>query len=531
MEPQANILDLPSDQFFGALDELGITGEQRDFLVRSKRERDSGFSGLFDFFEASPGMERASVLPMVYPEGMRGIDAITSGQAEFALPSLLVDALTGTARAYDAPRAAAEGQIPASDVAQEAMNMAGMLMLGGGASAGRGLIEYDPTVTRIFAGPRAASADKKALDRAKRLSASNVDRDTIWNETGWFKLPDGQWRFEIDDRDVGLRPFQETKQMAADMEAQAKEIEAGIKRRNTELKTQPDLFPQTLRAEHGRLKREAEALKAAALSNYGPRWDPANLGQRATYAVTDSELQRAYPDLLFDTIVRTDQDRQLKGAFGSYDEGMGNLNLATDATISKAANPLDRDRRKTLIHELQHAVQGYEGFARGTSPTAAQELLMNIREADIKAARDAQTALFKQASPEVKDLLTQRYYAREKGDTAAFDEANRQLQGLPLGSDIIAADDAARAASQRTITGQDAFDAYQRHLGEIEARLAAERSGWTKAERKAVPPWWMGNYIPEEQQIRSFEASPRYPKDIFSVMNQRQPTGLLEIQR
>lgn len=524
----ANLLDLPQNQFVAALDELGITGAQRDELTRQKRDQSSIFGGLLDFFAPQQGMEAASILPMAKPQGVSGIDAIMSGQAQFAMPGLLSGAITDTARAIDAPRAAASGLLPQADMAGEAANVANMLMLGGAAASGRGLLDYDPTVTRIFAGPRAASANKEALERAKRLSASNVDRDTIWNETGWFKLPDGQWRFEIDDRDVGLRPFSESKQMAADMEAQAKEIEAGIKRRNADLKVQPDLFPQTLRAEHGRLKREAEALKAAALSNYGPLWNPASLGQRATYALTDSEFQRAYPDLLFKTILRTDQDQELQGAYGSYDEGMGNLNLAADAKFSGAANPLYRDKRKTLIHELQHAVQGYEGFARGSSPSSANELLMNIREADIKAARNTQTELFKQASPEVKELLTQRYYARERGDTAAFDEANRQLQGLPLGADIIAADDAARAASQRVITSQDAFDAYQRHLGELEARLVAERAGWSTEERKAVPPWWMGNYIPEEQQIKSFEVAPRYPKDIFSVIEQQpQTSGLL----
>lgn len=519
------LLDLPQDQFMGALDELGIVGTRRDELVRAKRNQDSIFGGLFDFFAPQPGMERASVLPIMKPQGMSGIDAIASGQAQFALPGLLTGAATETARAVDAPRAAFAGQIPAQDMSGEAANLAGVISLGGAASAGRGMVDYDPTVTRIFAGPRAVTADKDALARAKRLSASNVDRDTIWNETGWFKLPDGQWRFEIPDNDVGLRRPGETAQMALDMQQQAKDIRAGIKQRNADLKIQPDLFPQTLRQAHGLLAREADALEKAAIGNYGPTWDPATLGQRATYALTDSEFQRAYPDLLFETILRTDQ--RLGGAFGSYDEGMRNLSLATDATFSGAANPLNRDKRKTLIHELQHAVQGYENFARGSSPQSAGELLMNIREADIKAARNLQSKLFKQASPEVKELLSQRYYARERGDVAAFDEANRQLQGLPLGADIIAADDAARAASQRTITQQDAYDAYQRHLGELEARLVAERSGWSVGERRSIPPWWMGNYLPEDQLIKSFEASPRYPKDIFSAIEQQQPQGLL----
>lgn len=523
----SNLLDLPQNQFMAALDELGIYGQQRDDLIRQKRNQSSIFGGLFNMFSPPEGMERASLLPMMKPDGMRGIDAITSGQAQFAMPGLLSGALTEGARAIDAPRAAASGLIPQADMAGEAANVASMLTLGTGAAAGRGVMDYDPTVTRIFAGPNAATANKDALAAARRLSATGASPDDIWNQTGWFKLPDGQWRFEMDDRDIGLRPFSQSKQMAADMEAQAKEIKAGIKQRNADLKVQPDLFPQTLRAEHGRLKREAEALEKAALSNYGPLWNPANLGQRATYAVTDSELQRAYPSLMYDTIVRTDQN--LGDYLGMYDEGMSSLSVARPSAFSSDPKIAPEKARSTLLHELQHAVQGVEGFARGSNTNAAQELLFNIREAEIKAARNMQGELFKQASPELKELLSQRYYAREQGNADVLADVEARISEMPLGKDIIAADNAARAASERVITPDDAFDAYRRHLGELEARLVQERANWDMEQRRAVPPWWMANYIPEDQQIKSFEVAPRYPRDIFSAIEQPQTSGLLRV--
>lgn len=519
------LLDLPQDQFMSALDELGIAGARRDELIRAKRNQDSMFGGLFDFFAPQPGMERANLLPMMRPQGMSGLEAITSGQAQFAMPGMFTGALTGAAQAIDAPRAAAQGQIPMQDMAGEAAGVANMLTLGGAGAAGRGLLDYDPTVTRIFAGPRAATANKDALAAARRLSATGASPDEIWNQTGWFKLPDGQWRFEMDDRDIGLRPFEQSKQMAADMEAQAKEIKAGIKQRNADLKVQPDLFPQTLRTEHGRLTREAEALAKAATANYGPLWNPSSLGQRATYAVTDSELQRAYPDLMYQTIVRTNQP--LGDYLGLYDEGMQQLNVARESVFSPDPKVAPEKVRSTLLHELQHAVQGVEGFARGSNTEAAQELLFNMREAEIKAARNQQSELFKQASPELKELLSQRYYARERGEADTLSDVNTKISQLPLGPEIIAADDAARAASQRVITPDDAFDAYRRHLGELEARLVQERANWDMDQRRAVPPWWMASYIPEDQQIKSFEIAPRYPRDIFSAIEQQQSSGLL----
>ena len=154
------LLDLPQDQFMGALDELGIAGARRDELIRAKRNQDSIFGGLFDFFAPQPGMERANLLPMIRPQGMSGLEAITSGQAQFAMPGALTGVTTGLAQAVDAPRAAAQGQIPMQDMAGEAANVANMLMLGGAGTAGRGLLDYDPTVTAMGV-PRIT---KEALD-------------------------------------------------------------------------------------------------------------------------------------------------------------------------------------------------------------------------------------------------------------------------------------------------------------------------------------------------------------------------------
>jgi hypothetical protein len=145
----AGLLELPQDQFMGALNELGIVGAQRDDLIRQKRNQDSIFSGLFDYFAPQPGMERANIAPMIRPEGMSGLEAITSGQAQLALPGMFTGALTGAAQAADAPRAAYAGQIPMADMAGEAGNVAGLLTMGGLGAAGRGVMDYDPTMVSM----------------------------------------------------------------------------------------------------------------------------------------------------------------------------------------------------------------------------------------------------------------------------------------------------------------------------------------------------------------------------------------------
>lgn len=50
-----------------------------------------------------------------------------------------------------------------------------------------------------FAGVNAKTANKALLEAAQKMDKSGVDRATIWQDTGWFKGPEGKWRFEIDD--------------------------------------------------------------------------------------------------------------------------------------------------------------------------------------------------------------------------------------------------------------------------------------------------------------------------------------------
>lgn len=520
MDMQNSLLALDAQAFLGALDELGIEGEQRNFLLREKRKYDSALGGLMDFGATPEGQKRATILPMVSPEGMTGWYAITSGQAQLALPSIITGLVEGAAKAIDLPRAALAGQIPRADDINEALNLAGMVQLGGAASAGAGLFDYDPNTTRVFAGPRAATADLKALERAKRLAATKTDPDTIWNQTGWFKLGDNKWRFEIPDNDVALRRPEDAAQIAVEMRQQAKDIRAGIKNRNADLQSQPDLFPALLRKENGILARKATQLDQEASGNYGPEWSTDTLGQRAKYAITDSELQRAYPNLMRDTIVRTNQN--LDGSYGEYNEGRKALGLASDAFLSNSKNPDVRDQRGVLIHELQHAIQGEEDFARGTSTSAAYELLLSTRDEGLKNLAAQRAELLAKADPELGDLLSKRFY--DYLSDAQMRQLDAQISSMPYGKQLLDTQQQYVDLVTKPVTEVEAYDAYTRHLGELEARLAQERRDFTLAQRRAIPPFRMDTFIPDDRTIKSFKIGPTKPSETIQSIT---PDGLL----
>jgi hypothetical protein len=273
------------------------------------------------------------------------------------------------------------------------------------------------------------------------------------------------------------------------------------------------LFPSTIRKENALLAREAEKLKQESYGDYGPRWNPDTLGQRATYALTDSELQRAYPDLMRQTIVRTNQD--LDGAFGGYAQDRDSLSIAPPEYIARAVEPSDRDPRGTLLHELQHAVQGHEGFARGSNPTRAKSLLYSQRDADAQTARDRFAGMLHTANPNLQKIMedydTALYYSRP-----AVAAKLAQQAADAGGVDLIQARNAIDAIANKDITDADAYSAYERHLGELEARLVQGRRDWTTQERKVTPPWAMPEYIPNESQIKSFTPAPINVGDVFS---------------
>lgn len=162
----------------------------------------------------------------------------------------------------------------------------------------------------MFVGPKSATWDKAAADKAQALAQKGVDPRQIWKETGTFKGPDGAWRQEIPDNKMSvLRQF---KTDAAD--------------------------------------------------------DAINLDD----AIKHSDLFAAYPDAR--TIGARHKNLQ-SGTFGGYSEGADTVVVNSGSNYFK-----DKDLLKGgMAHEIQHAIQQREGWAKGGSPNDAA-LLPYVRK-------------------------------------------------------------------------------------------------------------------------------------------------------
>lgn len=308
----AGILDLNARDFTAALAELQLDPQREAELRREYRRQNSLFSPIYGLIDRvrqgdeAEGRVRADVVPMTRPQGMTGLEAIMSGEAEFAVPNILLGAPEAVGMAVDAPAAAYQGAIPAEDMVGEALNTAGLLALGGQA------IPAPAGSMRIFAGRNSRTADLEALARAQELSARRRSPEEIWNETGWFKGVDDQWRYEIPDDLLTIDPNM----------------------RNP--------------------------------GSEGVRNDPYSL-------IRHQRLANAYPDATDRLRIFALPAEQMPKptVAGLYNRGLlPEIHLRDDINLSLRGAPTRDVERMAEVagHELQHFVQEQEGFARGGAP-------------------------------------------------------------------------------------------------------------------------------------------------------------------
>lgn len=250
----------------------------------------------------------------------------------------------------------------------------------------------------IFGGILAKNADLGMLKKAKNLEDTGADRNEIWKETGWAN-DKGDWKFEIDDSQmkINLEGFTENKRPFTDI------VE-----------------------------------KRALLSN----------PIATEKAFTGDVVTPNYSDLSTMNV----SIKELGSAKGIHDPSSFGINLS---------DKLEKGELDSVaMHELQHAIQQQENFARGGSPTG--ELLDDDR---IQALTNKITSL---ESSGDYDYNTMRGLLAEK--------------------------------SLLITNADDPFKQYQRLAGEAEARNVQTRLDMTPEQRRATPPWETLD-VPESELI------------------------------
>lgn len=311
-----------------------------------------------------------------------------------------------------------------------------------------------------YAGEKAKNADKAALNTAKEMEKNGADAETIRQKTGWFRGADGKWRWEIDDSDA------ET------------DTKWGFLR-NPDAKRYNELFEKVYLHDTATAE-DLNELQILDKNLKGVRKSPLYLDE----IVRHDKLFEAYPTLR-DVKVRFEANTGNKE--GSYHPEENEFVLRTGLKLEP------EKLKNTLIHEIQHAIQEQEGFARGTNPGYWDEMIQSgysrrKNDGRIERARKEYHRIFDSAPEEFKDKVRRINRARLDGDYDAAETVVDELYDSEY-ADLWSQLDMAEF-EWRSDRGEElnAYDLYRNTAGEIEARDAAARRGLTAEERRGRNP-------------------------------------------
>ena len=242
-----------------------------------------------------------------------------------------------------------------------------------------------------LAGERGAAAADKAEERtfrmdnlsvARKMEEEKKDAKVIKMATGWERGADGKWRYEMPD--------------------------AKIK--------------DTMDVGGGHIVKRYED---------DMLWN----GGKLSKVIDAPELFKAYPQLK-DVLIDTDAIMNDMPSNGEYNSKTNTITIHADEL--KYMNDI-------LNHEIQHAIQGIEGFATGGSPTTIR--------GEVKKRFDEVTKQIKQLRAEGKE-----------DEAKALIEKNRGLYNAYM--------------------KKDDFNSYKSLAGEVEARNVSARLNMTPEERR-----------------------------------------------
>lgn len=192
------------------------------------------------------------------------------------------------------------------------------------------------------------------------------------------------------------------------------------------------------------------------------------------------ELFEAYPEIKDNTPIEYFSGEDDPSLLGYFKPDTGAVGLRND---------MPEEARSSLIHELQHKVQETEGHSPGTSTMSPEVLDIALR--DMQTAHGEARRIKDEYDASLKDFLDQ------SGGAGWFGPKKAQIdQFHERYPDLAAANGQATAflKALRSPVGairlwqEFSFDAYQRTLGETEARAVQDRLDYTPDQRRMTPP-------------------------------------------
>ena len=405
----------------------------------------------------------------------------------------------------------------------------------GGMTASKALVDVDPDAaySGLFLNTRAARTSNPDFKKAWDLDKQGVDRDEIWEQTGWGKLF-GEWVKETDDSltytkkmaDTGVAaknlgvPEAPTKKpegssvvTSAVSAKKRKEAEKEVKQvqlryedllriekekaRKGEI-TQADLEAFVKDAEN-QMASEVDTIRNRELSKFLKIAEPTVADPVDRNLKNDGLLTEVLgnrPKDLDDALnspyrersqfggkaredVRAESGvRQNSSSYGVYGEDKGKIKAFKRFGIGGANNPQDKKDILNLDMDQTAATAEWSTLLHET-----QHYLDDVFRST--SGRGSNTS-------DTSDRKAIRAWAREKYNAEKAEIDKKFKKGSEEHTAAVEALDNTRHGKARkasTKGGYNDFAFYTRDAGETKARLVQARRSMSAAERRAEPPW------------------------------------------
>jgi hypothetical protein len=196
-------------------------------------------------------------------------------------------------------------------------------------------------------------------------------------------------------------------------------------------------------------------------------------GEKLSRVINAPELFKAYPKLK-DVVVVVDKNQNSEGSYSVRD---GQIVITLKSNVPIRA-------KSTLIHEIQHAIQDIEGFARGGNTEMFSDKTFD-KNADLKKALiEASSHIFEQLPKELQNEA-RKINRGEDLDGSALKKIQENKKAKVVWADYVNARKQIEEVSARPedkVT-KTAHQQYKDLAGEVEARNAQKRAEMTPEQR------------------------------------------------
>ena len=313
-----------------------------------------------------------------------------------------------------------------------------------------------------YVGVQGQNVDRDALREARIMEKNGEDAEDIRKATGWFRGADRMWRYEVDNStDEFNRKGDNLKAENPDY-AEYKNLWSKV---------------QDMTITDGEWKRLQELTKVVKPKN------AADGGKLSEYLKAPG-LYEQYPQLKDITLRFEEMEEGLRGY---YDHGKNEIVLNKNFLGEYASDKA----KSTLLHEVQHWIQNYEGFASGASTEYWQNMLASGNEIVTRDMQEQTRNLqsLRNRYPGIDRLARHAEKYVSEHDAEAYEDVYRQAAEAGINEGVLDYYRGLRDFVMNPMKESRApFELYRDTAGEVEARDVQKRMNYTAEQRRAEKP-------------------------------------------